>query len=122
MVKPDQPNGYKFETLVLDMVHMMDDCIPYEVVREREFAPIKNLHGVDSSGHCKRIVERLWHHIIIPLPKRLLCRKKAKKNMKQRIKRASAGDSGRRPFCAKAQRKTKEFRKSNRKRRKMTKI
>ena len=47
-VKPEQPNGYKFETLVLDMVHMMDDCIPYEVVREREFAPIKNLHGVDS--------------------------------------------------------------------------
>lgn len=45
-VKPEQPNGYKFETLVLDMVHMMDDCIPYEVVREREFAPIKNLHGV----------------------------------------------------------------------------
>ena len=37
-VKPEQPNGYKFETLVLDMVHMMDDCIPYEVVREREFA------------------------------------------------------------------------------------
>lgn len=33
-VKPEQPNGYKFETLVLDMVHMMDDCIPYEVVRE----------------------------------------------------------------------------------------
>ena len=30
-VKPEQPNGYKFETLVLDMVHMMDDCIPYEV-------------------------------------------------------------------------------------------
>ena len=24
-VKPEQPNGYKFETLVLDMVHMMDD-------------------------------------------------------------------------------------------------
>ena len=30
-VKPEQPNGYKFETLVLDMVHMMDDCIPYEL-------------------------------------------------------------------------------------------
>ena len=35
-VKPEQPNGYKFETLVLDMVHMMDDCSQYEVVRERE--------------------------------------------------------------------------------------
>ena len=56
-VKPEQPNGYKFETLVLDMVHMMDDCIPYEVVREREFAPIKNLHGVDSLDSARGVGE-----------------------------------------------------------------
>ena len=57
MVKPEQPNGYKFETLVLDMVHMMDDCIPYEVVREREFAPIKNLHGVDSLDTARELLK-----------------------------------------------------------------
>ena len=56
-VKPEQPNGYKFETLVLDMVHMMDDCIPYEVVREREFAPIKNLHGVDSLDSAREMMK-----------------------------------------------------------------
>ena len=56
-VKPEQPNGYKFETLVLDMVHMMDDCIPYEVVREREFAPIKNLHGVDSLDSARDLMK-----------------------------------------------------------------
>jgi len=56
-VKPEQPNGYKFETLVLDMVHMMDDCIPYEVVREREFAPIKNLHGVDSLDTARELLK-----------------------------------------------------------------
>ncbi len=55
-VKPEQPNGYKFETLVLDMVHMMDDCVPYEVVREREFAPIKNLHGVDSLDSARELM------------------------------------------------------------------
>lgn len=55
-VKPEQPNGYKFETLVLDMVHMMDDCLPYEVVREREFAPIKNLHGVDSLDSARELM------------------------------------------------------------------
>lgn len=58
-VKPEQPNGYKFETLVLDMVHMMDDCIPYEVVREREFAPIKNLHGVDSLDSARELMKGL---------------------------------------------------------------
>lgn len=56
-VKPEQPNGYKFETLVLDMVHMMKDCIPYEVVREREFAPIKNLHGVDSLDSARELLK-----------------------------------------------------------------
>ena len=56
-VKPEQPNGYKFETLVLDMVHMMDDCIPSEVVREREFAPIKNLHGVDSLDSARELMK-----------------------------------------------------------------
>lgn len=56
-VKPDKPNGYKFETLVLDMVHMMNDCLPYEVVREKEFAPIKNLHGVDSMDTARELLK-----------------------------------------------------------------
>lgn len=55
-VKPETPNGYKFETLVLDMVHMMKDCLPYEVEREREFAPIKNLHGVDSLDSARELM------------------------------------------------------------------
>lgn len=47
-VKPEDPNGYKFETLILDMIHLMDSCLPFEVERSREFAPIKNKTGVDS--------------------------------------------------------------------------
>ncbi len=48
LVKPETPNGYKFESLVLDMIHQLDSCLPFEVVRSREFAPIKNKTGVDS--------------------------------------------------------------------------
>lgn len=48
LVKPESPNGYKFEQLVLDMIHELDSCLPYEVVRNREFAPIKNRTGIDS--------------------------------------------------------------------------
>lgn len=55
-VKPDKPNGYKFETLVLDMIHMMDDCLSYEVVRNREFAPIKNREGVDSLVSARELL------------------------------------------------------------------
>jgi len=56
-IQPDKPNGYKFETLVLDMVHMMNNCLPYEVVREKEFAPIKNLHGVDSLDTARELLK-----------------------------------------------------------------
>ena len=55
---PTEPNGYKFETLVLDMVHMMDDCLAFEVIREKEFAPIKNLHGVDSVDSARELLEK----------------------------------------------------------------
>lgn len=55
-IKPDSPNGYKFETLVLDMIHMMDNCLSYEVVREKEFAPIKNKTGVDSLESARELM------------------------------------------------------------------
>ncbi|MBE6851492.1 MAG: UDPGP type 1 family protein [Ruminococcus sp.] len=48
VVSPESPNGYKFETLALDLVHMQESCLSYEVDRQREFAPIKNAEGVDS--------------------------------------------------------------------------
>ena len=47
-IKPEAVNGYKFETLVLDMIRLSESCLPFEVVREREFAPIKNPTGIDS--------------------------------------------------------------------------
>ena len=57
-VKPEQPNGYKFEQLVLDMIHDMETCLPYEVVREKEFAPIKNKEGIDSVESARALLEK----------------------------------------------------------------
>jgi len=54
-VKPEEPNGYKFEQLVLDMIHELDSCLPYEVVREKEFAPIKNKTGIDSVESAREL-------------------------------------------------------------------
>ena len=56
--KPESPNGYKFETLILDMVHMMDNCLAYEVVREHEFAPVKNKTGVDSVDTARELLAK----------------------------------------------------------------
>ena len=55
-VKPEEPNGYKFETLALDMIGYMETCLPFEVVREKEFAPIKNATGVDSIETAKALL------------------------------------------------------------------
>jgi len=56
-VSPTEPNGYKFELLVLDMVHMMDNNLAFEVKRESEFAPIKNLHGTDSVDSARELLK-----------------------------------------------------------------
>ncbi len=58
LIKPESPNGYKFEILVLDMIHLMNSCCAYEVVRDQEFAPIKNLHGVDSVDTAKELLKK----------------------------------------------------------------
>ena len=55
LIKPDKPNGHKFETLVLDMVHMQDSCLEYEVERNKEFAPVKNATGVDSVESAREL-------------------------------------------------------------------
>ena len=57
LVKPQEPNGYKYENLVLDMIHQMDSCLPYEVERNREFAPIKNKTGIDSVESARALLQ-----------------------------------------------------------------
>lgn len=57
-VKPEEPNGIKFEQLVLDMIHNMDSCLPFEVVRDYEFAPIKNKEGVDSVESARLLLAK----------------------------------------------------------------
>jgi UDP-N-acetylglucosamine/UDP-N-acetylgalactosamine diphosphorylase len=56
LVKPEAPNAYKFETLILDMIYMMDNCLSFEVVREKEFAPVKNATGTDSVESARELL------------------------------------------------------------------
>lgn len=58
LIKPESPNGYKFETLVLDMIHLMKSCLPFEVIREKEFAPIKNKTGIDSVDTARELLKK----------------------------------------------------------------
>lgn len=56
-IKPETPNGYKYELLILDMIHDLKSCLPYEVERNKEFAPIKNKTGVDSVESAQALLE-----------------------------------------------------------------
>ena len=55
LVKPQEPNGYKFEQLAVDLVRELDTCLPYEVDRNKEFAPIKNKTGIDSVESAREL-------------------------------------------------------------------
>ena len=57
VVDPAEPNAYKFETLVLDMVKLQDSCLAYEVDRKKEFAPVKNKEGIDSVDTARELLK-----------------------------------------------------------------
>ena len=57
--KPEKENGKKFEKLAVDLIKPMGSVLPFEVVREREFAPIKNKTGVDSVESARELLKNI---------------------------------------------------------------
>ena len=57
-VFPETENGYKYETLILDMVRLAGSCLPFEVEREKEFAPVKNRTGTDSVESARILLQK----------------------------------------------------------------
>lgn len=56
-IKPEVPNGFKFEKLILDMINLLDDCLVFEVERNKEFAPVKNKEGNDSIETARALLK-----------------------------------------------------------------
>ncbi|WP_330372464.1 UDPGP type 1 family protein [Lachnobacterium bovis] len=57
LIKPEEPNAYKFELLIIDMIYMMDNCLGFEVERNKEFAPVKNAKGIDSVDTARELLK-----------------------------------------------------------------
>ena len=57
-VVPETENAYKYETLAVDIVRLMGSCLPFEAVREHEFAPIKNATGADSIESARELLQK----------------------------------------------------------------
>ena len=58
LITPDEPNAYKFETLVLDLIRLQSSCLAFEVERDKEFAPVKNKTGVDSVESARELLRK----------------------------------------------------------------
>ena len=62
MVKPTEPNAYKFEAFLFDAFSTVDNMSILRVKREDEFAPVKNAEGVDSPETARALYKK-FHHI-----------------------------------------------------------
>lgn len=52
-VKPEKPNGVKFEMFVFDALPFARNPIVIETLRADDFSPVKNATGVDSPQTCR---------------------------------------------------------------------
>jgi UDP-N-acetylglucosamine/UDP-N-acetylgalactosamine diphosphorylase len=70
--RPDAPNGTKLEQFIFDVIPEAERAEVQEVVRDHEFAPVKNAEGVDSPETARALVAaevRRWHASRgLPLP------------------------------------------------------
>jgi UDP-N-acetylglucosamine/UDP-N-acetylgalactosamine diphosphorylase len=54
--EPSAPNAWKFELFMFDLFPRAENMAVLEVVREEEFAPVKNRDGVDSPQTARELV------------------------------------------------------------------
>jgi UDP-N-acetylglucosamine/UDP-N-acetylgalactosamine diphosphorylase len=55
-IKPTEPNGVKLETFVFDALPLASKVVILETIRSQEFAPTKNLTGVDSVDTTRQMM------------------------------------------------------------------
>ena len=60
VVKPEEPNSYKFETFIFDSFNYVDNIAILRGSREVDFAPVKNKEGVDSPETAKKLYNEYW--------------------------------------------------------------
>lgn len=59
-IKPDKPNGVKFEMFVFDALPLAKNPVIIEASRADDFSPVKNADGVDSPKTCKEDQLRMF--------------------------------------------------------------
>ena len=60
LVKPSEPNGYKFEKFIFDILPNAKSVTFLAFDQKEEFSPVKNAEGVDSPASCKADMQGKW--------------------------------------------------------------
>ena len=60
IIKPEEPNAYKFESFIFDAFNKLEDMLIFRVKREEEFAPVKNKEGVDSAETAVELYNKYY--------------------------------------------------------------
>ena len=61
IIKPEEPNCYKFETFIFDSFSKLDNMEILRGKREEEFAPVKNKEGVDSPETALKLYKAYYN-------------------------------------------------------------
>ena len=60
VVKPFEPNGYKFEKFIFDILPNAKTAAFLAFDQKDEFSPVKNAEGSDSPATCKEDMQNKW--------------------------------------------------------------
>ena len=60
--QPSAPNAWKFEQFLFDAFPLLGTMLPVGVLREEEFAPVKNAEGDDSPASARHMLGTLHRH------------------------------------------------------------
>ena len=60
LVKPSDPNGYKFEKFIFDILPNAKTVTFLAFDPKDEFSPVKNAEGADSPASCKADMQAKW--------------------------------------------------------------
>lgn len=60
LISPEKENAYKFEGHYFDYFEHADDMAILDINREEEFAPVKNLTGVDSAESAREMYMNMY--------------------------------------------------------------
>ena len=63
LIKPEEPNAYKYEAFIFDGFNYFDDISILRGCREKDFAPIKNKEGSDSPETAIKLYNDYWKEV-----------------------------------------------------------